>query len=69
MDGDLSEIRAFSLLLSDGVVLELVPQAGLLFDGGPLSHVRDHMVSGAPITAEFQVEAGVAIATSVGDAE
>lgn len=69
VDGDLSEIRAFSLLLPDGATVELVPQAGLLFDGGPLSHVRDHLVSGAPIAAEFHVEAGVAIATSVGDAQ
>jgi hypothetical protein len=69
VDGDLSEIRAFSLLLSDGAVIELAPQAGLLFDEGPLSHVRDHLVSGAPIAVAFHVEAGVAIATKVGDAQ
>ena len=68
VDGDLSEVRGFSLLLSDGDILALVPQAGLLFDGGPLAHLRDHLVSGAPVEVEFRIEAGVAIATGVGDA-
>ena len=68
VDGDLSEVRGFSVLALDGAVLELVPQAGLLFDGGPLSHLRDHLVSGAPVAVEYHVEAGVAVATGVGDA-
>lgn len=68
VDGDLNEIRGFSLLLPDGAVIKLVPQAGLLFDGGPLSHLRDHLVSGAPVSVVYRVEDGVAIATNVGDA-
>ena len=69
VDGDLSEIRAFTMLLADGTALDLVPQAGLLFDGGPLAHLRDHLVSGAPISVDYHGEGGVALATSVGDAE
>ena len=69
VDGDLSEIRTFSLLLPDGSALTFLPEEGLLFDVGPLSHVRDHMVSGTPVAVEYRQQDGVAIATTVGDAE
>lgn len=70
VDGDLSEIRTFSLLLPDGSALTFRPEEGLLFDGGPLSHVRDHMVSGTPVAVEYRHgDDDVAVATTVGDAE
>ncbi len=68
VDGDLTEIRQFSLLSEDGDVVEIVTPSGLLFDDGPMAHVRDHLVSGAPVTVTYRIEGGVATATSVGDA-
>lgn len=69
VDGDLSAIVSFSIITADGVEMELEPAPGLLFDGGPLSHLQDHLRSGGPIAVEFHREAGRSIATRVGDAE
>ena len=70
VDGDLSEINSFSVVLGDGEILELVPEAGLLFDGDePLSHVRDHLVSGGPVAVEFYEDGENLICVAVGDAE
>lgn len=70
VDGDLTVINSFSVLLSDGSTLLLVPADGLLFDGSsPLSHVRDHLVSGAPVRVEYHTAGGALVATAVGDAE
>jgi hypothetical protein len=70
VDGDLSAVAAFTMLLDDGSTLQLVPAAGLLFDdSGPLSHIRDHLVSGSPVLVKFHPEGDLLIATAVGDAE
>lgn len=70
VDGDLSEINSFSVVMSDGETLELVPAPGLLFDGDePLSHVRDHMVSGGPVAVEFYQDGDNLVCVAVGDAE
>lgn len=70
VDGDLSEINSFSVVMSDGEILALVPEPGLLFDGNePLSHVRDHMVSGAAIAVDFYQEGETLVCVAVGDAE
>ena len=68
VDGDLSSIREFAIRLKDGATLELIPEPGLLFAGGPLSHVRDHLVSGAPVRVEYRQAEGSAIVTAIGDA-
>ena len=70
VEGGLGGIDFFVVRLEDGTDLTLVPVEGLLFDEvGPLSHVRDHLVSGSPvrITYETSVE-GSATATVIGDA-
>ncbi len=70
VEGDLSAISSFSILLSDGETLVLVPQAGVLFDGeGPLSHLRDHLLSGEPVMVEFHQGADNLVAATVGDGE
>jgi hypothetical protein len=70
VDGDLTAINSFSVLLGDGTTLLFVPQEGLSFDrSGPLSHVRDHLVSGAPVDVEFDRVGEVLRATAVGDAK
>lgn len=69
VDGDLSEIRGFSILLTDGSTLDLVPEPGLLFAGGSLSHVRDHMVSGSPVRVEYEQAGDLAVVTEIGDAD
>ncbi|MDF1595816.1 MAG: hypothetical protein P1T08_06945 [Acidimicrobiia bacterium] len=69
VDGGLVDVGSFSILLADGSTLELTPQPGLLFEGGPLSHIRDHLVSGAPVRVEFHQEGDLLIATEVVDSE
>ena len=69
VDGDLTEVRGFSLLLGDGSTLGLATEPGLLFADGPLSHVRDHMVSGSPIRVTYTQAGDTAIVTAIGDAE
>ncbi len=54
VDGTLAGIDSFVLRLEDGSDLTLVPVEGLLFDGAaPLTHVRDHLVSGSPVEATY----------------
>ena len=69
VDGTLEGIDMFTVLLDDGTTVEVVPEPGLLFDGGPLSHLRDHLVSGSPISVAYQQEGERLVATEVGDAE
>lgn len=70
VDGDLRGIDRFSVLSADGATLTFIPEAGLLFDrDGPLSHLRDHLLSGNPVLVEFYEQEDSLIAVSVGDAE
>lgn len=69
VDGTLAGVDSFSVLLSDGSTIQVTPQRGLLFDGGPLSHLRDHLVSGSPIAMVFHQEGDKLIVTEVGDSE
>lgn len=69
VDGTLAGTDNFSILLGDGSTIVLTPQPGLRFDSGPLAHLRDHLVSGSPITVVFHQEGDRFVATQVGDAE
>ena len=71
VEGNLAGIDSFVIRLPDGSDLTLVPIEGLLFDGvAPLSHVRDHLVSGNPVSVKYLTSSeGQPIATAVGDAE
>jgi len=54
VDGDLTNVTSFTLRLPDGSDLVLMPAAGVLFHGSaPISHVRDHLASGAPVRVGY----------------
>lgn len=69
VNGGLQGVDSFTLLLEDGSRLQFFPAPGLLFDGGPLSHLNEHMASGAPVHVVFVLDdyTGAAIAQEVGD--
>ena len=54
MTGDLSVVQSFVVLDSDGDSHLFSPEEGLLFLGGPLSHLRDHVLSGERVTVTFE---------------
>lgn len=68
--GDLAGIDNFTIRLEDGSDLVLRLVEGLLFDEtAPIGHVRDHLISGNPVLATYEVNAeGAAVATAIGDA-
>ena len=70
VEGNLTGIDSFVIRLPDGSDLTLVPTDDLLFDDvGPLSHVRDHMVSGNPIYVTYLASSeGQPIVHAIGDA-
>ncbi|MEE9177612.1 MAG: hypothetical protein V3U46_04235 [Acidimicrobiia bacterium] len=69
VQGNLQGTDSFTILIEDGSELVLVPTPGLLFEGGPLSHLRDHVLSGAKVKVVYTVEDdGAHIAIEVGDA-
>jgi hypothetical protein len=70
VEGNLTGIDSFVIRLPDGSDLSLVPTEGLLFDGvGPLSHVRDHLVSGNPIYVTYEASSELPpIVHAIGDA-
>ncbi len=68
-DGNLQEVSSFTLLV-EGEPIVLVPDDGVLFDGGPLSHLRDHLSSGAPVRVVYLTNAdSINIAIEIGDAD
>ena len=64
-DGDLSEVRSFTLVTEDGDSLEFVPGPGASFHGGPLSHLRDHLVSGEPVVVFYDEVDGRFVVSAV----
>ena len=68
--GGLTGIDSFKLRLPDGTDLELMPGDDLLFDDvAPISHLRDHLVSGAPVTATYlEAGEGLPIVVAISDA-
>ena len=70
VDGNLAATDLFVIRLESGDDLTLVPADGLLFDGvAPLTHLRDHLVSGDPIQVTYEISSdGPAMATAVGEA-
>ena len=67
--GDLSTITLITLLTEDGERVDFVPADGVLFDGGPISHVRDHLISGTPVKFEYrELDNGSLEALTLGDA-
>jgi len=69
VEGNLSGVDSFTIRLEDGSDLTFVPADDALFDGGPFSHIRDHLASGAPVTVEYvELADGTLQALSAGDA-
>lgn len=52
--GDLTQVESFVVLDADGNSHLMTPQNGLLFYGGPLSHLRDHIVTGERVRVTFE---------------
>ncbi|OFW67762.1 MAG: hypothetical protein A2Z12_07495 [Actinobacteria bacterium RBG_16_68_21] len=70
VDGDLTAVRSFQLLTTDGDRLEFVPGSGVhaFPDGTPLTHLSEHLQTGTPIRVTYRVEDGVNTAVIVEDA-
>jgi hypothetical protein len=67
VDGDLTAVESFTILNEDGEC-RFVPAEGLTFHGSPLSHLSSHVVSGEPVTVEYETgDDGTKIATEVHD--
>lgn len=68
VSGDLTSVSGFVVLLDDGSSHRFTPTDGLLFEGGPLSHLREHVVTGQAIVVTFELGAsGELIAVNVED--
>lgn len=66
--GGIEAIERFVVVTEVGESLEFVPGPGATFDGGPLSHIRDHLISGEPVVVSYEERDGVLIATAIEDA-
>jgi hypothetical protein len=58
VSGDLTTLTAFVVLAEDGSSHRFTPVDGLLFEGGPLTHLREHVVTGQPIVVTFERGSG-----------
>ena len=68
VEGDLSGVETFTVLTTEGDELTFVPDEGLLFDDGPLSHLQSHMTSGAPVEVTYEERDGALVAVHITDA-
>lgn len=69
VDGGLQVINSFTLLTPEGELMTFVPGPDLLFGGGPLSHLREHLVDGLPVHVVYIVEVDATnVAIEVDDA-
>lgn len=69
VEGGLRAIDSFTVLVGSGEQMTFDPVPGLLFDGGPLSHLREHLLDGVPVYVIYTVEPdGTNVAIEVGDA-
>ena len=68
--GDLTSVESFTVRLPDGTDRVFEPAPGTLFDGDvPLSHLQDHLRSGARVEVRYRsLEGGRLEAFEVGDA-
>jgi hypothetical protein len=69
VDGDLTSVARFVLVLPDTSRQEFVPSPGILFhDRAPISHLQDHLRSGEPVRVVYQTLAdGSLVAVEVFD--
>jgi hypothetical protein len=68
VNGDLTTVTGFVVLGEDGSSHRFTPIDGLLFEGGSLTHLREHVVTGQPVVVTFRQGAdGELIAIRVQD--
>jgi len=68
VSGDLTTVTGFVVLSRDGSSHRFTPIDGLLFEGGPLSHLREHVVTGQTVVVTFESgPSGELIAVQVQD--
>jgi hypothetical protein len=68
VSGDLQTVESFVLLTDDGERLLFLADPAASFHGGPLSHIRDHLVSGEPVVVYYEERGDDLVATDVDDA-
>lgn len=54
VSGDLTTVTGFVVLAEDGSSHRFRPADGLLFEGGPLTHLREHVVTGQAVVVTFE---------------
>jgi hypothetical protein len=54
VNGDLTTVTGFVVLASDGSSHRFTPADGLLFEGGPLPHLREHVITGQMVIVTFE---------------
>jgi len=69
VEGDLTSVSRFVLVVPDGERLTFVPSPGILFhDRAPISHLQDHLRSGEAVTVVFEtLDDGSLVAIEVYD--
>lgn len=69
VSGDLTTVTGFVVLAEDGSSHRFTPMDGLLFEGGPLTHLRQHVVTGQRVVVTFELgTSGELVAVRVEDA-
>lgn len=68
--GDLTATTSVTIIDGDGTQIVFVPSAEATFHGGPVSHIRDHLLSGLPLVVDYVVAGdGTLEAISFDDAD
>ena len=69
VDGDLLVVRSFVILTDSGDRMEFMVDPGATFHGGPIGHIRDHLLSGEPVVVFYEDRGGDLVATGVEDSK
>lgn len=54
VSGDLGSVESFIITDAEGQSYQFTPADGLLFDGGPIDHLREHIISGDPVEVRYE---------------
>jgi hypothetical protein len=57
VSGELGSVETFIVFDDNGKSHQFTPEPGLLFYGGPLDHLRDHIVTGQRVVVTFESSA------------
>jgi len=68
VSGDLGSVESFIITDPEGQSYQFTPADGLLFDGGPIDHLREHIISGDPVKVRYErSDDGAMVAVEVTD--